>query len=82
MWDLWSRNCQVNQQCRLYLFLFGLPFSQKVAEICDRIIGVSHQLSFSLGSMVLFAISIRQHRGYQPIYQQLSASEDVVKTWG
>lgn len=32
--------------------------------------------------MVLFAISIGQHRGYQPIYQQLSASEDVAVTRG
>lgn len=32
--------------------------------------------------MILFAISIRQHRGYQPIYQQLSAAEDVDMTRG
>lgn len=82
MWDLWSRNCQVNQHCRLDFFLFSLLFSKKVAEICDRVIGVTHQLSFSLGSMVLFAFSIGQHRRYQPIYQQLSASGYVAVIWG
>lgn len=82
MWDLWSRNCQVNQYGRLDLFLFNLLFSKKVAEICDRITGVTHQLSFSLGSMILFAISVGQHRWYQPIYQQLSASGDVAVNQG